>query len=1540
MSKATATEHQLWLKMEDDDPVSAAAAAGLVIPEASIRRIKFSVTSSDEILKAQPVENSFPITHWSQLQDNPSLGLPLQVGTCESCGATDPGKCDGHFGFIELPVPIYHPSHVTELGKILNMVCLSCLRLKDGKAKGKGSGKQNKFTACSYCQDLPPLCVTEVKKSNGADTLQLRAPLHQDVADGIWSFLDQFGLRTGRTTHCRPLLPMEVQNIMQRISEETRSRLAARGYNLQDGFVLNYVCVPPNCLNTTNVPDGNTYMCSSDNSNKLLRKVLNTIEKIKVSGISHSNFEAREVGADDLQVAVADYIAMKGMAKGSQHVTFTRQPQPKQWQQKIKTLFISKSSSFSCRAVITGDPYIGLDIVGVPNEIARRMSVEEYVTDYNIARLQDMVDKGLCLTYRDVDSSTYSLDDQNTNKKRTILKVGQNVDRRVLDGDVVFLNRPPSTDMHSVQAFYIHVHNDHTIKINPLICGPLGADFDGDCVHIFYPRSVSARVEAKELFTVEKQLVCSHNAKLNFQLKNDCLLAMKVMCDRKYSQKEANQIAMFSSGIIPPSYPYWTIPQILQAIDALPPLPSHPNKETVGTLVSTTILSTLSEKGPREATKLLNLLQPLLMESLLMDGFSVNLRDFNEPNQMLKTNKNISHELDKFREPIVDVISHCSALGLLVDLKSDATLTKVVEQLGFLGYQLQYSGRLYSCSLVDDCKKFLNKSCGSNKVEANGVVKSSFHDGLNPYEELLHSISAREKMLRSKGLAEPGNLFKNMMAILRDVIVCYDGTIRTSCSKSIVQFNSMYVSRSVTPGDPVGILAATAVANAAYKAVLDPNQNNMTSWDLMKEILLTNVGSKSDINCKRAILYLNKCSCGHKFCMERAALKVQSSLKAIKVEDCVVEVSIRYQQETTEASHCLVGHIHFQKEQLNQMEITLGSIIETCQEVIIKKRRKMGKSMERANIILSECLCDQVSCLQLFLDASSTTGLSESNIFHLMINIIFPILLETIIKGDPRVQKAKIIWVEPELPCWVKSSSVEQKGELALEVTVEKTAVAENAESWGIAIDACLPVMDLIDITRSMPYSIQEVQQVFGISYAFDRVTQHLSKAVTMVTKSVLKEHLTLIASRMTCTGNLHGFNSSGYKATCQSMKAQAPFMEATLSKPTQSFQKSAEKVYSDQLDSVVSTCSWGGHVAIGTGSAFEIHWNNETHSSSNEIRGCGLYDFLTMVETVGTAEDKMLAPRSSCLYDVDYLPGDEVEEDEVVHLGTNNLISWTDKPKDNSLQCDFDCRAATHSIAQEDQGRQNKSNWNWKNDKPSWCKGNAGGHPDSSFAGSIATSGWKRRFNGQVFERKQRKHHWSSTAARQDDKTNGFRANVSGTQNFSIAEPSGSGRWNRKTSTFGQGSSKAEWKTEVSQCRGSNTRNWRAQKNSSARQGGSSSFTPMEQHIYTQVEPIMNNVKRIIRESRDGIKLSSEDEAFVVRNILMYHPEKEKKMAGQDNYIMVARHQKFLSSRCFYVASSNGSCSDFSYKKCLENFIRIHYPDAADSFCRKYFKR
>lgn len=72
------------------------------------------------------------------------------------------------------------------------------------------------------------------------------------------------------------------------------------------------------------------------------------------------------------------------------------------------------------------------------------------------------------------------------------------------------------------------------------------------------------------------------------------------------------------------------------------------------------------------------------------------------------------------------------------------------------------------------------------------------------------------------------------------------------------------------------------------------------------------------------------------------------------------------------------------------------------------------------------------------------------------------------------------------------------------------------------------------------------------------------------------------------------------------------------------------------------------------------------SQSTSNEI-GYGLYDFLATIGTLGATEQKAEAPNSLCLCDVDQLP-----EDEVVCLGGTSPISWTDKPKGDSLLHDF----------------------------------------------------------------------------------------------------------------------------------------------------------------------------------------------------------------------------------------------------------------------------
>jgi len=75
---------------------------------------------------------------------------------------------------------------------------------------------------------------------------------------------------------------------------------------------------------------------------------------------------------------------------------------------------------------------------------------------------------------------------------------------------------------------------------------PFSTDFDGDCIHIYYPQSLAAKAEALELFSVEKQLISSHRGMVNLQLGNDSLVATQLMSSRTMSSKElANELVIF-----------------------------------------------------------------------------------------------------------------------------------------------------------------------------------------------------------------------------------------------------------------------------------------------------------------------------------------------------------------------------------------------------------------------------------------------------------------------------------------------------------------------------------------------------------------------------------------------------------------------------------------------------------------------------------------------------------------------------------------------------------------------------------------------------------------------------------------------------------------------------------------------------------------------------------------------------------------------------------------------------------------------------------
>jgi DNA-directed RNA polymerase beta' subunit len=163
------------------------------------------------------------------------------------------------------------------------------------------------------------------------------------------------------------------------------------------------------------------------------------------------------------------------------------QPKPKHIMCMVKDTD-SKRVDFSGRSVITTDPYINIDQLGVPKKIAMELTIPEEVTPYNIKYLTTLVKNGrdvypganfvLRVNYRDGKTETQKID-LKYRKKAIKLNLGDIVERHAINGDYVLFNRQPTLHKLGMMAHQIHVldvDDANTFRVNVSVCKPYGAD--------------------------------------------------------------------------------------------------------------------------------------------------------------------------------------------------------------------------------------------------------------------------------------------------------------------------------------------------------------------------------------------------------------------------------------------------------------------------------------------------------------------------------------------------------------------------------------------------------------------------------------------------------------------------------------------------------------------------------------------------------------------------------------------------------------------------------------------------------------------------------------------------------------------------------------------------------------------------------------------------------------------------------------------------------------------------------------------------------
>jgi DNA-directed RNA polymerase-5 subunit 1 len=159
---------------------------------------------------------------------------------------------------------------------------------------------------------------------------------------------------------------------------------------------------------------------------------------------------------------------------------------------------LGKGGNYTARAVIVGDPSLGIEEIGVPWEIAQKLTIPERAVQWNCTKLQEYVD------------TTQMLQGSGKPGATRIERNGEAFQVWANSTHKVYVNRPPSVHKHSLMAFKVRVHYGLILTINPLVCPPFNADFDGDIFHVFIPQSLQAIAELEQLMTVSQQIVSDH----------------------------------------------------------------------------------------------------------------------------------------------------------------------------------------------------------------------------------------------------------------------------------------------------------------------------------------------------------------------------------------------------------------------------------------------------------------------------------------------------------------------------------------------------------------------------------------------------------------------------------------------------------------------------------------------------------------------------------------------------------------------------------------------------------------------------------------------------------------------------------------------------------------------------------------------------------------------------------------------------------------------------------------------------------------------
>ena len=180
---------------------------------------------------------------------------------------------------------------------------------------------------------------------------------------------------------------------------------------------------------------------------------------------------------------------------------------------RFRSNLSGKRVNFSARTVISPDPNISINEVGVPEMIAKEVTVPVYVNEWNIEEMKKYIQNGPDVhpgANYVIRTDGRKIRVRTEETKELILEQlepGFIIERHLKDGDMVLFNRQPSLHRMSMMAHEVRVLPYKTFRLNLCVCPPYNADFDGDEMNMHVFQTDESRAEAKSLMRVQEHIL-------------------------------------------------------------------------------------------------------------------------------------------------------------------------------------------------------------------------------------------------------------------------------------------------------------------------------------------------------------------------------------------------------------------------------------------------------------------------------------------------------------------------------------------------------------------------------------------------------------------------------------------------------------------------------------------------------------------------------------------------------------------------------------------------------------------------------------------------------------------------------------------------------------------------------------------------------------------------------------------------------------------------------------------------------------------------